>query len=258
MGEPALGLVQLARPASEVGEPGVTEQVRVDVDDLSGEVVEHLSPARIEPVHPRDGAEPGRTHVLQQRVHGRGPRPGRPAYRLADPHRAADVAAGQLLAVQEHLAQLGQEGPVRLEPVDVVELLGGEPAQPVVVVAGAGLALDQAAAGGPQDVGVADRLLTLEPRVDLHPAAELLGDLADHGRLGRLAGIDLASRQLPASGGLRGPGTPGGEQRAASDHGGPDHQGHRRASRGSAPSTSAVAPVRVPAAASRAPSAPWR
>lgn len=87
------------------------------------------------------------------------------------------------------------------------------------------LPVDQAAHRGPQHVGVADRLLAVEPSVDLDLAAELLGQLAHERGVGALPLVDLAAWQLPPTCGGGWIRTAGGEQPPVADDGGADDEG---------------------------------
>ncbi len=130
------------------------------------------------------------------------PRPGRSPYRRPDPDRTADIAARQSFAVQQHVAQLGQERTVGFQPVDVVQFLGGQPAQRVMFGAGR-LTLGQRAERHPQlqlatAVAAPDR--TGQPRLHPDDANQFLANLPSQSILRSLAGIDLAARKLPPSG----------------------------------------------------------
>ena len=253
------GLVVLPRPPAEVRQPRVRDEVGVDVDDVAGQVVEDLAATRVVTVHARDRPQPTLAEVLQQRVHRRRPGPGRPADRVADPHRAADVAALQRLAVEQPVLQRGDERPVRLEPVDLVEVLRGQPAQLVVVVTGPRLGVDEPAHRDPEQMGRPDRLVTVEPAVDHDRAAELLADLADQRVARRLPRLDLAARELPPAGDGGWRRTPGGEEAPVPHDRGADDErrasltepsGRGRGGRARRPSPSSRDTARVPRSSS--------
>ena len=148
--EPVDRVVQLAGPAGQVLELRVGEHGGVEVDDRAGQVGQHLAAAGVDAQHLRHGPQPA--HPVEQRgappgVHG-------PVGRrtvCADPDRTADVAALQGVAVEQQLAQLGEERQVRASHADLVELLGTEPAQRVVLVRHR-LAVDELGHRDPQRV----------------------------------------------------------------------------------------------------------
>lgn len=95
------------------------------------------------------------------------------------------------------------ERAVRVEPVDVVELVDRQPADPVVLAGTRrGLAVDEVCDRNPQEQSGPDRHLRVEPAAHPDAAAELLSDLADKRRLRRLPRLDLPAGELPAAGRL--------------------------------------------------------
>ena len=194
--------MQPADPADRGDQLSVGHQLLVDVDDRAGQVGEDLAAAVVRAEHLRHGVEARRTDPAQHPVHGRRPGSGGTTYRAADADRAADVAALEPPAVQEQVAQLGEERQVGREPGDLVELLGTQPAQRVVLVRDR-LTSGELGDGDPQGV---PRLHVLGARQHPgHPdlAAELLPDLAHHRVLRLLPRLDLASGELPLSRRLR-------------------------------------------------------
>jgi len=121
----------------------------------------------------------------------------------------------------------GQDGTVGRQPRHVVELSGGQPAQLVVVLERAWLALDergnvhvQGEAGS--DVGRAEQL------TDGDPDTQLLAALAGQGAGRGLAGLDLAAGELPAAGERGRCAAPGGQHPAVVHDRGPDDDLHGR------------------------------
>ena len=119
------------------------------------------------------------------------------------------------------VAELGQEGPVGVQPVDVVQLVRPEPAH-LVVLPGSRLPRHQAHHRDPQLVRRADRHRRREPADHLDHAAQLLRHLAHQCRGGLLAGLDLAAGELPSSRGRGGCGPARDEHPAPTHHGGTD------------------------------------
>ncbi len=108
MPEAGDGPVEGGRPRHHRGDLAQREQLDVDVDHPAGQVLQDLAPLPVEAEHPRDVGEPGR-QVREERVDGRRPRSGRAPDGVADPYRAAEVAARQpLLDVLSHCPAPGR------------------------------------------------------------------------------------------------------------------------------------------------------
>jgi len=130
-----------------------------------------------------------------------------------------------LVHTSEQAAELGNEGEVDGDPGDVVELGGGQPAV-LVVVDEPRLPRDQSREVDPQHRRLADEQVGSEARADDRLAAQLLVQLAYERLLVGLAGVDLATGELPQTGQVRRRGPPGGEHpgRVVTQQGGTDHR----------------------------------
>src|SRR5262245_23337076 len=203
-------VVEAAQPAHSVGQDGVRGDLAHRVDGPAREVRQDLPIAGVSAQHFRNTGEPARIEMGEQRVDGRRPPPDRPPDRRSDPDRAADVAEVQGGAIEQPLPQRGDEGQLRGEPVDVVELLGTEPSDRVVLVRNR-LAGPKDRLVDPENESTIQRMLSWYSAYDLDFAAELLADLAYRGGFLGLAWVDLAARELPAPGELGRMGPPGGQ-----------------------------------------------
>src|SRR4051794_10486363 len=109
-----------------------------------------------------------------------------------------------LVRAAQSISEDSGEGPVGVQPVRLAELVVTQPAHGIVLAGPRdGLAVDEHGGRDPEHQPVAHLHLGLQPAGHGDLAAELLGDLADRGRLGGLTGTDLATRELPAPGGGR-------------------------------------------------------
>jgi hypothetical protein len=120
--------------------------------------------------------------------------------------------------VVEDLPELGEEGEVRREPGDLVELLPGQPAERVVLVGRRRSRREVDKVRG-QHVAGLDRDVPGKRAQVVHLAAEFLPDLADDRFGDGLAAVHLAAREFPPPCDVGRPGTPGRQHPALSEDG---------------------------------------
>ena len=101
VGEAGHRIVERTGPPGHGGELTGAEHLAVLVDDLPGQVGQHLAALLVVPEdagNVRDAVG----QVAEQRVHGWGPRPGAAMYRVADTRRSPDVARQVHFIVVSH------------------------------------------------------------------------------------------------------------------------------------------------------------